>query len=240
MNMLWVCLAGAAALCAQTPAFEVVSIKANPAAGGVSSVRNSPQRITMENVTLQKVILGAYGIPDDRGYALSGPNWLGTDRFDIQATYAAGTTAAQLRQMIQGMLAERFKLALQRETRQMPVLALVVGKNGPKLHPAEAGQGRTSAGPGKLEASKITMQKLADLLGRLTGQQVIDATELKGGFDFTLEWTPDETQPATGGDAGGASLFAAVQEQLGLKLEGRKAPVEILVVDHVEKVPVGN
>jgi uncharacterized protein (TIGR03435 family) len=234
----------AQALSAQTPAFEVASIKPNRAAGGMSSMHNTPGRITMENVSLKKLILAANGIPDDRDYALSGPDWLATEHFDIQATYAAGAATAQVQQMIQTLLAQRFHLVLHRESRQMPMYALVIGKNGPKIHAVEDGQGRTSAGPGRLEATKVTIQKLADLLGRLTGQRVTDATGLKGVYDFTLEWTPDDTQKATPSDdaapVGGASLFAALQEQLGLKLEGRKGPVEILVVDHMEKVPTEN
>src|SRR5271165_6760057 len=140
MKDLLVFFAGAIALSAQTPAFEVASIKANQALGGISSMKTTAVRISMENVSLKKVILAAYGIPDDRDYALSGPNWLATEHFDIQATYAAGADPAQVRSMMQTLLAQRFHLAFHRETRQMPVYALVVGKNGPKIHPVEDGQ----------------------------------------------------------------------------------------------------
>jgi uncharacterized protein (TIGR03435 family) len=202
-------------------------------------------RITMENVPLKKVTLWAYGIPDDREYALVGPDWLTTERFDIQAKFPADTPPQQVRQMTQTLLAERFKLTLHRESRQLPIYALVVGKNGPKIHTVEDGQGRTTGALGRLEATKIPMQKLADLLARLTGQQVLDATGLKGVFDFTLEWSPDETQkmppPDDGAAVGsGPSIFSALQEQLGLKLEGRKGTVEILVLDHIEKAPTEN
>jgi uncharacterized protein (TIGR03435 family) len=238
----------ALALSAQTPAFEVASIKPNRSGDGGSSIRGTAGRIVMQNVPLKKATLWAYGIPDDREYALAGPDWLTTERFDIQANFPADTPPQQVRQMTQALLAERFKLTLHRETRQMAVYALVVAKNGPKIRAVENAQGRTTGGPGRLEASAIPMQKLADLLARLTGQQVIDATGLAGVFNFTLEWSPDESQKnipspdAAAAAAGGAgpSLFSALQEQLGLKLEGRKAPVEILVVDHVEKAPTGN
>jgi uncharacterized protein (TIGR03435 family) len=236
----------ALALSAQTPAFEVASIKPNRSGDGGSSIRGSAGRITMQNVPLKKATLWAHGIPDDREYALAGPDWLTTERFDIQANFPADTPPQQVRQMTQALLAERFKLALHRETRQMAVYALVVAKNGPKIHAVEAGQGRTTGGPGRLEASGIPTQKLADLLARLTGQQVMDATGLPGVFNFTLEWSPDESQKslpspdAAAAPASGPSLFSALQEQLGLKLEGRKAPVEILVVDHVEKAPTEN
>jgi uncharacterized protein (TIGR03435 family) len=245
MEKLMLFFALALALGAQTLAFEVASIKPNQSGGGGSSIRPSAGRITMENDSLRKITLWAYGIPDDREYALIGPDWLATERFDIQATFPADTPPEQVRLMTQALLAERFKLALHRESRQMPIYVLVVGKGGPKIHPVEDGQGRTSGGRGRLEAAKITIQKLADLLARLTGQQVVNETGLKGVFDFTLEWSPDETQkmsPDEVAAAGstGPSIYSALQEQLGLKLEGRKGPVDVLVVDHMEKVPTGN
>jgi uncharacterized protein (TIGR03435 family) len=246
MNKLLMLLAMALVLSAQTPAFEVASIKAIRSGGGGSSMRGSTGWITMENVPLKKVTLWAYGIPDDREYALVGPDWLTTERFDIQAKFPADTSPEQVRLMMQTLLAERFKLVLHRESRQRLVYVLVVGKNGPKIQAVEGGQGRTSGMAGRLEASGISMQKLAGLLARLTGQQVVDETGLKGVFNFTLEWSPDETQkmplPDDGAAAGasGPSIFSALQEQLGLKLEGRKGPVEILVVDHIEKAPTEN
>jgi uncharacterized protein (TIGR03435 family) len=212
---------------AQSPAFEVASIKPSRSLGGVSSMHPTRGRITMENVSLKKVILAAYGIPDDRDYAISGPGWLGTERFDIDATFPADTAAQQMRLMMQTLLADRFRLALHGETRQLPVYALVVAKNGPKIHAVEAGQLRTSGGAGKLEATKITMVKLADMLGRLAGLPVQDSTGLQGVFDFTLEWSPDEALKMTPADesakgTGAPSVFTAIQEQLGLRLDSRK------------------
>jgi uncharacterized protein (TIGR03435 family) len=226
---------------AQTPAFEVASIKPTRSAEGVSSIRPSPGRISMENVSLKKLILNAYGIPDDQGYALAGPGWLTTESFDIEATFPADTPLPQVRQMMQALLAERFRLASHRENRQLPNYALVVTKNGPKIHAVVDGQPRTAGGPGRLEATRITMQKLADLLSRQAGLPVVDSTGLKGVFDFTLTWSPEETAATpTNGGAAGPSIFTALQEQLGLKLESGKGPVEILVVDHIEKAPTGN
>ena len=124
----------------------------------------------------------------------------------------------------------------------MPIFALVVAKGGPKIHSAETAQNRTAGAPGRLDAYGITLQKLADLLARLVGAQGVDATELKGAFDFTLQWTPDESlkAPVTGEGGSGPSIYTALQDQLGLKLESRKGPVEVLVVDHVEKTPSEN
>jgi len=119
----------------------------------------------------------------------------------------------------------------------------VVAKNGPKIRPVEDGQGRTSSGPGRLEANKIAMQKLADLLARLVGLPVIDSTGAKGVFDFTLQWSPDEAPKMDGSETAGVagpSIFTALEEQLGLKLTREKGPVEILIVDRIEKAPTGN
>jgi uncharacterized protein (TIGR03435 family) len=245
MRAVLLLLTGALALGAQTPAFEVASIEPNRSESGGSSIRRSAGRLRMENVPLRKLTLWAYGVPDDREYALAGPDWMATERFDIQATFPADTTPEQVRTMTQRLLAERFQLKLHSETRERPIYALVVAKGGPKIQAVEDGQARTSGAPGQFEATKITMLKFADMLARFTGQKVVDDTGLKGVYDFTLEWSPEQTKmpaPEDGVAAGpsGPSVFTALQEQLGLKLEGRRGPVDILVVDHMEKVPTAN
>jgi uncharacterized protein (TIGR03435 family) len=230
----------------QTAAFEVASVKPNKSGGAGSSIRLTKGQVSMENVSLKKLTLWAYGIPDDREYALAGPDWLTSERFDILARFPGDTDPSQVRQMAQALLAERFKLVLHRETRQLPAYSLVLAKGGPKTHAVDPGQSSTSGRPGHLEATKISMRKLADLFARMVGFPVTDATGLEGVFTFALDWTPDETQRLTVPDESaapnqpGPSIFAALQEQLGLKLEGRKAPVEILVVDRMERVPTEN
>ena len=199
--------------------------------------RPSVGRVRMDNVSLRKLTLWAYGIPDDRAYALIGPDWLGTESFIIEATFPASNSPDQVRMMARTLLADRFKLALRRETRELPFYALIVDKNGPKIQAVEPGQGGTNSSPGKLQATKTTMPHFADLIARYTGHQVVDDTGLKGVYTFTLEWTPDEV--AAGGDAG-PSLLAALREQLGVRLEARKGPVEVLVVDHMDRVPTEN
>jgi uncharacterized protein (TIGR03435 family) len=226
------CLAGA-----QKPAFEAASIKPNRSLSGVSSMNPTPGRVSMENVSLKKLIMTAYDVPEDRDYAFAGPEWLGTQRFDVEATFPPTTTTPAMREMLQTLLAERFQLALHRESRELAMLALVPAKNGLKLHAVEAGPAKTAFRPGRLEAEKTSMEHLADLLGRHEKMRVVDATGLKGVFDFTLGWSPDE---AAAGDGAEPSLFTALQEQLGLRLERRKGPVEVLVVDHAEKVATGN
>jgi uncharacterized protein (TIGR03435 family) len=178
----------------------------------------------------------AYDVKD---YALSAPDWLDTERFDISAKPPSGTPQNQFEPMLQTLLADRFKLAVHRESKVMSAYALVAGKNGPKLHAVEAGGGshRNSDG-GKLTAQKVSMPQLADFLARHLDRPVIDKTELAGVFDFELRWAQDDSHSTD--SASGPSIFTAVQEQLGLKLQSQKLPVEILVVDHAERVPTEN
>lgn len=245
MKLFCVPLVAAFALSAQTASFEVASIKPNHSPDGSNRVRRGVGQITMENVPVRKMTLMAYGIPDDRLYALAGPDWMGSDGYDVLAKYPASADDEQVRAMLRNMLAERFHLALHRETRQLPVYALTVAKGGPKIQPVPAANSRTNGRPGHLEATAITMQKLGDVFGRLMGRPVLDETGMKGVYSFTLDWAPDETtrfspEAPPAAPSGAPSLFAAFQEQLGLKLEGRKGPVEVLVVDHIERTPTEN
>jgi uncharacterized protein (TIGR03435 family) len=244
MKLFCVPVLFSAALLAQTPAFEVASIKPNHSGSGGSSIRRTQGQITMENVSLSKWILYAYNIPDDRDYAISGPSWLQSETFDVAAKWTGEPNRDQQQLMLQNLLADRFKLQLHKQTRQASGYALVVAKGGPKIHAEEPGQNRTNGRPGHLEATKVPLQKFADLLAKLTGQPVANETNLTGAFTFTLEWSPDETQRYRGDpDApptGGPTLFSALQDQLGLKLEGRKTAVEVLVVDHIERTPTEN
>ena len=231
---------------AQAPAFDAASIKPNHSLGGPSSIRFSNGRVTMQYVSLMKLMLNAYGIPDDREYMLDGPGWLTSEHFDIAATFPGDTSVPQARMMMQAMLAERFKLVVHREVRQLPTYSLVIARNGPKIHAVEVGTGSTSTSPGHLEAHKISMQKLADILARPVGVRVTDSTGLAGVFDFTLQWSPEEStqMPLRDGaePAGTAatSIFHALEDQLGLRLVAAKGPVEVLVVDHIEKTPTEN
>jgi uncharacterized protein (TIGR03435 family) len=179
-------------------------------------------------------------------YALVGPGWLGVDAFDITATFAT-TSGNAIREMLKTMLAERFHLALHTETRQVPNYSLVAAKGGPKIKAVAEGDPRTSSRPGHFEATKITMKKFADLIGREAGRPVADATGLNGVYDFTLDWSPaaglrvdagENGQPAPAAD--GPSVFTALEEQLGLRLESGKGSTEVLVVDKVDRMPSGN
>ena len=231
---------------AQTPAFDAASIKSNQSAGGVSAIRMTAGRVSMENVSLKKVMLNAWDIADDREYAIDGPPWLTSEHFDMEATFPPDTPLPQVRQMLQTLLADRFHLALHKETRQLPMFSLVIAKGGFKIHEAEPGQPRTSGRAGHFEATKIGMQKLADLIAKQAGLPVTNSTGLKGVYDFTLEWSPEAdlklgtADGAASTTASGASIFTALQDQLGLRLESGKGPVEVLVVDRMEKTPTEN
>jgi uncharacterized protein (TIGR03435 family) len=226
---------------APAPAFEVASVKPAPPPGqnGISSSMNvSPGRLTCTNVTLRKLIVRAYSLKD---YQVTGPDWINTELYSILASMPADTTGDDLLEMLQGLITERFQMATHREMKEMPVYELVVGKAGSKLKPVEYGRGSTSMSPGKLVAQGVPLRNLTEQLSRLLNRPVLDKTGLTGAFDFSLEFAPE----GKGSDAAGdlpvsPSVFTAVQEQLGLKLEPRKAPVEILVVDRAERVPTGN
>ena len=190
--------------------------------------------ITAENVSLKQLIERAYGVAD---YSLSGPAWLGDDKFDIAARQPDGAPKGQMRTMLQSLLAERFGLAAHFEHKSLSGYALVAGKKPPVLHDKPAGAGtNTNTGRGTIKGTNVSMADLAGLLSRQLDQPVQDQTGLPGVLDISLEWSPDPAQA----DDRASSLFTAVQEQLGLKLQAQKVTVDVLVVDHVERVPTEN
>lgn len=215
-------------------AFEVASIKPNADGDNRAMIRMQPGgRFVATGVTLRQLISQAYNVRDFQ--VTGGPGWIGADRYDINAKGPDGmpdrVPPEVLRPMLRALVDERFQLKTHTETKEMPIYALVVSKPG-KLTPAAAeGQGPgMRMGRGQLNGKKVPMAMLAQQISQQLGRTVIDKTELKGEFDFTLEWTPDPTA-----DSSGPSIFTAVQEQLGLRLESAKGPVEIVVIDSVAK-----
>jgi len=193
-----------------------------------------PRRFVATNASLDECIRWAYEVKE---YQVSGPDWLNSDAasYDIEAKASPDTTEKQIRLMMRTLLAERFKLMLHSETRMLPVYTLVVAKNGPRLQAAgsNGSDGLTSEGSRervRVTAQKATMAGLAHRLSLDLGRPVVDRTGLGGAFRITLEWARE-------GD--GPSVFTAIQE-LGLKLEGTKSPIEVLVIDRAEKVPTAN
>ena len=242
----------------ETPvAFEVASIKPSSPTQPIA-FRRSGYRVATTSTSLEWLITWAYDVYGD--HICGKPQWLDAERYDIVANGPQESETAvrppgqisPLQQMMQALLAERFKLAVHRETRELPIYALVVAKSGLKVRLTEApdimGQNPFSMpGRGRLIGAGVSAEMLAKVLSHQVGRSVQDQTGLQGVFDFKLEWEPD---PPTGGAGSappalvdlraGRSLFSAIQEQLGLKLEARKGPVEVLVIDHIERTPTEN
>jgi uncharacterized protein (TIGR03435 family) len=224
---------------ATPPAFEVASVKPNKSGDGAWRFGTSHADITATNVPLQVLITNAYGVRDHQ--ISGGPSWLNSERYDVVAKQSGDDRSpTKTKQMLQTLLADRFQLRLRRETKELPIYALVIGKIGPKLHEADANPGAgMTYGKGRIKARRASMEQFAETLGNQLGRTVVDKTRLHGDFAFDLEWTPDTSQPIGPGTApaaaSGPSIFTAVQEQLGLKLEPQKGSVEILVIDHVER-----
>lgn len=248
MSKLCLCLAIAAGA-AMGQAFEVVSVKPSKELSNGSHSSSNQGRFTGENLPLRAMILMAYGIND---YQLEGPEWLRSARFDVAAKFPEELPKdrekynAGLHAMMRQMLVERFQLTVHREQKTLPVFTLVVGKNGIKFQQvADTGSHSQNNNNGHYKGECVSMESLASFLSRQAGEPVLDRTGLTGFFNLTLEWTPETRQAGDGkpeplSDALAPPLAAALQEQLGLRLEARKAPVEIVVVDHAGRTPTEN
>ena len=258
--------------------FEVASVKPDrtesPFPGPLSDMMafeggpgtKDPGRIRYHGVSLKMLLARAYKVRPEQ---VSGPSWLGSERYTIEATLPAGTNAEQLRLMLQKLLIERFQITLRQEVKDTPVYRLKVAKGGPKLKPAEElpqyeneeerNKGlmqRAQANLEKMRATReanlrigistpsrsfgmarATVDKFAEMLARNLDRPVKDMTELEGEYSFHLEWTPDAELRDEGS---GLSIFIAVQEQLGLRLEAANEPLELVVIEKAEKVPTSN
>jgi len=257
-----ICLAALALVLAQTPqvrpTFEAASIKRNTSVSDGASFRGQTGRIAVTNNTLRNIIRNAWNL---QGFQIvGGPDWINTERWDIVAKAEGNAQGPEMLAMVQNLLADRFKLVTHRETREMPIYALVFAKAdrsfGPNLHASStdclkemtAAVARSGGPPrdrvlcgtrsvnGRIEMNAVPMANFARNLSPIAGRSVVDKTGLSGGFDATLTWTPDASlgnAPDAGPPAadGGPSLFTALQEQLGLKLEAARGPVDVLVID---------
>jgi uncharacterized protein (TIGR03435 family) len=217
----------------QTPAFEVATVRPHrPDPSGTSGMSAGNGRLTATGTTLKILIGGAYGVRQDQ--ISGGPGWLDSERFDVVGKAENKATGRELWVMVQPLLAERFKLAFHRETKETTISMLVLAKKGPTMRKAaEDAGGSMSMRPGLMTAEKMTMSVFAQILSSYVQGPVIDATGLEGGYAIKFEYRPDAA--ATGE---GPSLTTALQDQLGLKLESRKGPVELLIIDHAERPPV--
>jgi uncharacterized protein (TIGR03435 family) len=261
--------------------YEVVSVKPSKPGSIGRYTMNTPDGYKALNIPLIILVDSAYGITDDE--RLSGaPSWISSEKFDVDAKMERSVADALQKlskddrtlarqQMLQALLADRFKLTVHRETKELSIYTLVIAKNGPKLKEAKpgdtypngikGGDGHAMTAGVLMLASPegvtwtgqaVPMQLLVRQLSQQVGRIVVDKTGLTSNFDFTMQFMPEQFVPpmapsdAAGGasplpiaDPGAPSLFTAVQEQLGLKLESGKGPVEIIVIDHIER-PSGN
>jgi uncharacterized protein (TIGR03435 family) len=204
----------------------------------------SPGRLSMQNQTLKDCIRIAYGVKVAQ--VAGGPKWMETERFDVEAKVGRPAGDNELLAMLQALLKDRFKLDLHRETKMFPGYALLVAKSGVKIHEVEPGAGHINARIGSITGERSSMVNLAGALSEVLHVPVLDMTSVAGVFDFTLQWLPDlsrprpslsteDPDPSVLPDTAGPSMFAALLEQLGLKLEARKSPLDVLVIERAEK-----
>jgi uncharacterized protein (TIGR03435 family) len=230
------------------PAFEVASIRPDVFGSHPRSIQYSAGgRFTASNVPLRALIDEAYGLRDFQ--VSGGPDWVNRDQFNIAAKAEGDASKGQVRVMLQTLLAERFQLVLRQESKEVSVYTLTVGKTGPKLKEVKldednATRGMRFGGIGRIAGAMATMPQLVVMLSdiKLNGsaildRPVLDRTGLTGVYDFKLEWSAEEQSAdrATSTNPAGPSIFTAVQEQLGLKLESTKAPVEFFVIEQAAK-----
>lgn len=251
---------------APPPAFEVASVKLmEPAIGSVvSRMGGDPGRFECANEPLNTLLAYAYNL---RVTQISGPSWIRTERYSIVAKIPDAVPRDQVRAMLQGLLIERLQMKVHQETKEEPVYVLLVGKDGPKLEKVEVSladgslpggsikviRDRANGGAG-LKLNEVTMATLANGLSSFLDRPVVDMTELKGAYSFTLAIPTYELpgmaalRPRTDIAAGEpsapdanepSSIFQSIR-QFGLRLEGRRGPVGYLVVDHAERVPTEN
>ena len=276
------CFAGLAEEPAGKAAFEVASIRpADPSPMGRMQIQMSVDAgmLRYTNVSLKDCIRAAYRVKD---YQIEGPDWISDTRFNISAKLPAGASKEEAPEMLQTLLAERFKLELHRDTTPHAIYALVVDKGGAKLKPAEVptgeagppeggrGGGGRGMGGGRgnmmmmmgpeglhVKAASATVAGLGEMLSRFTDRPIVDQTGIEGQYDFDLAFTPEtmrglpgpamhapggpgpDGRPADAASHEGGTVFDAVQ-RYGLKLEPRKAPMEVLIVDRAEKTPTEN
>lgn len=237
-----------------TTKFDVASVKLHNGGGdGRSHIYSSSTSGSFRtiNVSLKGLLQFAFGLPETQILDVTGP--AASQTFDIDAKvddateeqmHKLSSDEGRLRkqQMVQALLAERFKLVSHSETRELPVYALVVTKGGSKLQATKSNGLKISSWYGRLEAEGVTTDGLARELAKVVGRVVVDKTGIPGRFDVTLRWTPDQGPEKLNGEPipdPPPSIFTAVQEQLGLKLDSQKGSVQVLVVEHVE-TPTAN
>jgi uncharacterized protein (TIGR03435 family) len=227
---------------AQPPRFEVASVKKLDTSGPPGDIpRNadpSPGHFTMRNVPLRMLLEWAYDLKD---YEISGPDWIKIDeRYEVIAKAAGPAPESAVRQMLQTLLVERFQMKVHRETREMPVYVLLPGKAEPKVKEVAAdAQPSFGKGPGATFLAQ-PISRFTFMLSRRMDRPVLDKTGLTGRYDFTVDLSGLGFNGREPEVPGGPSIFTTVQRDLNLRLEARKEPIEILVIDSANRIPTEN
>lgn len=235
--------------------FEVASLKPGAPGGRGGGIRPAPggQRYEATNCSIKLMIQVAYRVKAEQ--VVGGPSWMDTDPFDMEAKAEKQSSGDELHVMLMNMLVDRLKLKFHHEKKEMRMYALTVGQGGPKLTPHEAANGgdpwidvaQAKFLHLKITATSAPLDYFAFRLAQFMDLPVVDLTGLKGGYDFTLEYTRDLPPNFPEGgkvngedpDTTGPTIFQAVKQQLGLEMKAEKGPVEVIVIDHVEK-PTAN
>jgi uncharacterized protein (TIGR03435 family) len=227
------------------PSFEAASVRpvshdysGEELARGIGVTTVSPfgtNRFTASNITLQYLVAIAYGVKFDQ--LLGAPSWLNEQYYEITAKAEgdAGLTREQMQPLLQHLLEQRFHLVIHRETKEFKGYVLVAANGGPKLTKATGTQVAGISYAGGIDMKNGSLGDLALALGSATKTHVVDKTGIEGAYDFSLRYAPDGAT-----DSPLPSLFTAIQEQFGLKLVPEKVPVEMLVIDHVDRAPTEN
>jgi len=243
------------------PIYDVASVKENKSGNGMMRIMSKPDGFSCINLSLKSLIGNAYDIRQD--LISGGPGWAESTGFDVEAKVAGEDMDAfkklsprQRNALLKALLEDRFKLKLHTETKTLTMYELVIAKGGSKLKPgtemvpdkdapktpeAKNLGGMMSMGPGFFKGQNLTIAAIANQLSNILHYTVTDKTGLTGNYDIELKWTPDEARPPSGDASSDAAvtIFTAVQEQLGLKLQATKGPVETLVIDQAE-MPTAN
>ncbi|HLJ25595.1 MAG TPA: M56 and DUF3738 domain-containing protein [Candidatus Angelobacter sp.] len=244
-----------------SPSFDVASIKPNKSDTAMDKILFTPSGFSAEHIAVHEFIRIAYDVQETQ--IVAEPGWLNSEKYDVEARVTLALegqhySPSDRKLALQQLLADRFNLKLHRETRELPVYELVIAENGSKFHESRPGdtytngtkrqdgqpigQGIWMLGRGNLVSQGQPIESLISVLSRQLDRPILDKTGLKGQYDYTLQWTPEDS-PTDGGKPGaqpapessGPSIFAAIQEKLGLKLEPKKGPMQVLVIDHIEE-----
>lgn len=203
-------------------------------------------RFDAKATTVKYLLEWAYGtLPAQHS---GGPSWMETDRYDITAKAPGKATEPEIKVMVQTLLADRFKLKLHVEKKEVPVLVVSVGKTAPKLFAPKEGETHAirvmpQTDPDRkvvsyhVVATRFTLAQLNETFARQLGRVIVDETGLQGDFDFTLDMTPDESRP---NPLDPSIILTAMRDQLGLTVTAKKAPVDLLVIESLEPVAAGN